>query len=123
MTRRWIPFVENIAESATACLVTMVQGNFLALSTTHWIIASRTGLIAGAIASAAVLALRTRRRWAVAGVLGVLTAVVDYFVHPGGFGPAAAEAIVTGAGAATLSLVFGAALRKSRQRTPRPRGA
>jgi hypothetical protein len=122
MTRRWTPFVENIAESTTACLVAMVQGNLLALSATHWIIASRTGFIAGAVASAAILALRTRRRWVLAVVLGILTAAVDYFVHPGGFGPVAAEAIITGAGAATLSLLFGAVIRKPRQRAPRPSG-
>ena len=32
MKRKLAPFLENIAESTTACLVTMVQGNLLALS-------------------------------------------------------------------------------------------
>lgn len=119
MTRRWTPFVENIAESTTACIVTMVQGNLLALTATHWLIASRTGIIAGAVASAALLAIRTQRPWVVASVLGVLTAGVDYFVHPGAFGPAIAEAIVTGAGAAALSLMVGAAIRRARARAAR----
>lgn len=118
MTRRWTPFVENIAESTAACLLTMVQGNLFALTATHWVIASRTGIIAGAVASAALLAIRAQRPWVVASVLGVLTAAVDYFVHPGGFGPAVAEALVTGAGAAVLSLLVGATVRRWRRRAP-----
>ena len=120
MTRRWTPFVENIAESTTACLVTMVQGDILALTAAHWIIASRTGIIAGAIAAAALLALGTRRRWVVAGLLGTVTAVVDYWVHPGAFGPAFAEAAVTGAGAAALSLLVHAVATRTRWRKAEP---
>ena len=116
---RWTPFVENIAESTTACLVTMVQGNLLALTFTHWAIASRTGIIAGALASAALLAFQTKRRWVVASVLGALTAVVDYMVHPGAFGPAIAEALVTGAGAAVLSLLVHAAVTRLRRQNVR----
>ena len=29
------PFIENVAESTTACLITMVQGNLLALTLGH----------------------------------------------------------------------------------------
>jgi VIT1/CCC1 family predicted Fe2+/Mn2+ transporter len=48
--------------------------------------------------------------------LGALTAIVDYFVHPGMFGPAALEAIVTGLGAALLSYLVGTMLRVWRLR-------
>lgn len=114
---RLAPFVENIAESTTACLVTMVQGNLLALTVGHWMIASRTGVIAGALASAAILVARTNKRWVVSAALGGVTAVVDYFVHPGQFGPAAMEAVVTGLGAAVLSYVVGALVRRIRARS------
>jgi hypothetical protein len=114
MKNKAAPFLENIAESATACLVTMVQGNLLALSLSHWLIASRTGVIAGAVATAAILLARTKRQWVISVVLGVVTAVVDYFVHPGRFGPAAMEAVVTGLGAAVLSYLVGAAVRRAR---------
>ena len=105
--RKITPFVENIAESTTACLITMVQGNVLALGLGHWIIASRTGVIAGAIVAAAILLARTERRWVISLTLGLVTAVVDYFVHPGAFGPEFAEAAVTGAAAAILSFAVG----------------
>lgn len=110
------PFIENIAESTTACLVAMVQGNLLAISLTHWVIASRTGLIAGAITTAATLVLPTRRRWLVSAVLGIATAVVDLYVHPGHFGPVAAEAIVTGTGATVLSQLVGTLVDRARPR-------
>lgn len=105
-------FVENISESGMACLVTMVKGNVMALSLSHLQIASQTGLIAGAMASVAALVTRTGKRWIVATILGVSTTVVDFFIHPGMFGPLAAEAVVTGAGAAALSYAVGNLLRK-----------
>lgn len=101
------PFVENIAEATTACLITMVQGNVLALGLSHWLIASQTGVAAGSITAAAILLLKTDRRWMISLLLGVITAAVDYFVHPGMFGTVVTEAIVTGIGAAILSYMVG----------------
>ncbi len=89
------PLFENIGESTAACLITMVQGNFLILGVSHWIIASQTGIAAGVLATAALLLARTQNRLAISAILGLITAVVDYFVHAGMFGPEAAEAIVT----------------------------
>lgn len=105
------PFAENFAEATTACLVTMVQGNVLALSLSHWLIASETGIIAATVTSAAILVAGVDKRWLVSVVLGVATAVVDYFVHPGMFGPVFLEAIVTGAGASVLSFGVGTLIR------------
>ena len=73
MSRKIKPFVANIAESTTACLITMMQGNFLAFSLTHWLIASQTGVIAGVVASVALLLARTDKRWLIAVVLGAVT--------------------------------------------------
>lgn len=116
MKEKITSFVENIAESTTACLVTMVQGNLLALTLSHWLIASQTGIVAGAVASVAVLATRTRNRWLISVLLGVATAVVDFFVHPGNFGTVAVEAMVTGLGAAVLSYLVSGAISKLRAR-------
>lgn len=96
-------YIENIAEAGGACLLTMVQGNVLALGLGHWLIASQTGLLAGTAAATAMTLARTDNRWIVAGILGVATAAVDYLMHPGMFGSVATEAIVTGIGAALLS--------------------
>ncbi len=111
MKNKVTPFIENIAESGAACLLTMVQGNVLALGLSHWIIASQTGLVAGTAAATALTVAKTENRWIVAGALGLATGVVDYFIHPGMIGSAATEAIITGFGAAVLSLATGAAIR------------
>jgi hypothetical protein len=87
----------------------------LILGVGHWVIASRTGVIAGVVASVAILLARTQRRWVISAVLGAVTGVVDYFVHPGQFGPVAMEAIVTGLGAALLSYLIGIAARRFRK--------
>ena len=108
------PFLENIAESTSACLVTMVQGNLMALTLGHWFIASQTGLLAGTVSAAAILLARAKKRWVISLTLGSVTAVVDFLVHPGMFGPVVLEAAVTGLGAALLSLVAGALLHRLR---------
>jgi hypothetical protein len=107
MNKKAIPFVENISEATVACLITMVQGNVLTIGASHLIIASQTGLTAGSVAAIAVLLSKTHRRELIALILGVLTTVVDYLLHPGMFGSVFTEAIVTGAGAAVLSYAVG----------------
>lgn len=108
---KFAPFIEYAAESTTACLVTMVQGNLLAMTMSHLLIASQTGLIAGAIATVGIIFSRARNRWLVATVLGLATAVADFFIHPGMFGPVALEAVVTGIGAGVLSFLAGSIMR------------
>jgi len=114
MKKKITPFIENIAESGAACLVTMVQGNILALGLSHCIIASETGLVAGTAAAAAIVLAKTDNRVVIALVLGVVTAVVDYFIHPGMIGPIFLEAIITGVGAAILSYLVGTLIRRYR---------
>jgi hypothetical protein len=103
---------EGIAESTTACLVTMVQGNVLAITMAHLAIASQTGVIAGVVASIVILFARTRLRWMVSVILGSVTSVVDFFVHPGQFGPVFMEALVTGLAAGVLSFLLGMAVHR-----------
>lgn len=116
MDKRAKPFVENIAEATTACLVTMVQGNVLALGLSHWIIASQTGLAAGTITAAIILIAKAHKRWVISLLLGLVTAIVDYHVHPGMFGSVVTEAVVTGIGAAVLSFAVGAFIDRRKRR-------
>ena len=111
MNRKLLPFAEYLTEATVACLFVMVQGNFLALTMGHVLIASQTGVIAGAIAAVSLAVARTDRRWVVSVVLGTATAIVDYFVHPGMFGTVTTEAIVTGLAAAVLSYLVGTTAR------------
>ena len=116
MKEKLAPFLEYFAESTTACLVTMVQGNMLAIGASHLLIASQTGVVAGAIAYVSILLARTGKRWAISLTLGTVTGVVDYFVHPGMFGTIVTEAIVTGIGAAVLSYLVGTAVQHFRRK-------
>ncbi|MGI9261735.1 MAG: hypothetical protein ACR2QR_06855 [Woeseiaceae bacterium] len=116
MKKKLAPLAEDIGEATTACLITMTQGNFLALGLTHWIIASQTGIVAGLAASAALFMTKTDNRWIIAVVLGVVTAVVDYLMHPGMIGPVFLEAIITGIGAGVLSYGVGWFLQYRRRR-------
>ena len=121
--RRWLPFVENAAESTVACMVAMTQANLLLVTGGHWVVAAQTGLLAGSATAALVLLSRIRRRWVVSALLGVLTAAVDYWVHPGAFGPVFAEAAVTGLLAGLLSLSAGWVWRGIRERRSTGAGA
>ena len=112
MNRKVQPFVENISEATAACLVTMVQGNLLAVTLAHWLVAAETGLIAGTITSATLMVWKKSRAWVTALLLGIVTTIIDYIVHPGGFGPAFMEAAVTGGGAAALSFAVAVSLRR-----------
>ena len=116
MNKNVKPFVENIGEATAACLITMVQGNVLALGLSHWLIASQTGVAAGSITAAAILLSKTDKRWMISLLLGAVTAMVDYFVHPGMFGTLVTEAIVTGLGAAILSYAIGTLMTHYRGR-------
>ena len=117
LKKKLVPYAENVAESGVACLLTMVQGNLLLLGVSHWITASTTGLIAGTAAATALALVRTSNRLVIAGILGAITAVVDYFVHPGMIGESAfTEAAITGLGAALLSYAAGTAIVLWRRR-------
>jgi hypothetical protein len=108
------PLVENVTQAGAACLITMVQGNLLAITLGHWLIASRTGLLSGAIATAALFVAGWKRRSLVALVLGVATFAVDYWSHPSHFGGAVMEAVVTALAASALSLLVGKLLARRR---------
>ena len=115
MKKKLAPLAENVGESAAACLITMTQGNILAFGVAHWVIASQTGLVAGVLASIALMLARTDNRWVIAIMLGTITAVVDYFIHPEMFGPEFLEPILTGLAAAMLSFLIGTAMKHWRE--------
>jgi hypothetical protein len=101
------PLLENVTQSAAACLLAMTQGNLLTLTLTHWLIASRTGLLAGTVATAVLWLAGERRRWMMAALLTLGTIAADYLSHPSHFGGVLGEAVVTGLAAGALSVIVG----------------
>ena len=59
----------------------------------------------------AIVLAKPDKRGQIALILGLVTALGDYLIHPGMFGSVFTEAIVTGVGAALLSLGVGALMR------------
>lgn len=108
---------EGVSESTAACMLAMVQGNILALTIGHLMIAVQTGVIAGSIAFAVSMVARTgtKKVWVTPLLLGVSTAAVDYLVHPSNFGTAATEALVTGFAAAMLAFLVTTIVRLRRK--------
>lgn len=115
--KRVQPFAEQFSEATAACLLAMVQGNLLALTWSHWLIASRTGALAALATSAALALARSERRATVALLLGLGTTAADALVHVGSYGPFLFEAVVTGTAASALSLGLG---RVADRLTPSP---
>ena len=93
-----------------------MQGNVLGITLSHLAIASQTGIIAGTLAAAALFVARAENRWIIAVVLGVVTAIVDFFSHPAMFGAVAVEAILTGVAAGVLSYGIGYVMSRYRRR-------
>lgn len=102
-------FWKRLTESTTSCLVTMVQGNVVAITLGHWFTALKTGAVSAILYVFISLFMKAElqnNKYAVAGTIGFLTAVADLFIHPSHFGGITSEAIVTGIGAGLLCLVL-----------------
>lgn len=107
------PYIENITEATCACLVTMVQGNLFAVTVAHWIIALETGVIAGLIASTAIISAKFRKQWVISLTLGLTTAIIDFIVHSGPMILSSIiESVITGMGAALLSYIVSLILKR-----------
>jgi peptidoglycan/LPS O-acetylase OafA/YrhL len=86
----------------------MTQGDLTTLTLAHWQIALATGFGVGALSvvlSFGKLSYIESTRWGIALVALLGTTLADYFNHATHFGGPWTEALVTGVGAATLSLI------------------
>ena len=98
-------FPERFTEAWLSCLLVMVQGDVLALTLKHSIVAAKTGLLAAIGSAFCVLVIGRPTQTQNAIAIGAFTAIADYIVHPTHFGPHWAEAVVTGVGASVLALL------------------
>ena len=98
-------FPERFSEAWLSCLLVMVQGDVLALTLRHSIVAAKTGLLSALGAAFCVLLLGNPTQAQKIVAIGAFTAIADYIVHPTHFGPHWAEAVVTGVAAAAIALI------------------
>ena len=101
-------FVERFWQPTSACMTCMPGSLGNVFSGVHWAIALQTGLATGLLAlllSFTPVARLYRSRWSNALVVGSLTALGDAYSHAGNYGFLHAEALLTGAVSAALSVV------------------
>jgi len=92
--------VQRLTQPTCACMLCMSAPSFVALvSLPHWKVALQTGLGTGLLAlvlSFTPLGRFFGQRYGNAVLMGVLTALADAWSHPGRFGVAWGEAVLTG---------------------------
>jgi len=96
-------FLQRFREAWLACILCMVQGDLTVVSIGHALTAAKTGAIAGV--AFVVCSFWTKVKdnlWVTTWLVGVLTALADYLVHPTHFGGDWTEAVVTGVAASSL---------------------
>lgn len=101
-------FLRRISEVVPACLM-VVQGNITAITPEHWLVALKTGCLTG-VGAIIVSFIKNDdmrdNKFVMAGMVGFLTAVADFLVHPSHFGGEHTEALVTGIAAGLLCILF-----------------
>ena len=87
----------------------MVQGNLLALTAAHFLIATKTGLLAVSPAVGLTFTKQARHlvnRWTASALLGICTFAADALVHQSHYPGEYTEAALTGLGAFLFSLAI-----------------
>ena len=96
-------------EAGAVCLLLMVQGDLLALTAAHFLIATKTGLLAVSPAVGLTFTKQARHlanRWTASALLGICTFAADALVHPSHYPGEYTEAALTGLGAFLFSLAI-----------------
>jgi hypothetical protein len=105
---RLLILARHVAQSAAACMTAMTEGDFQKVTLQHWEIALTTGVVAGLFGVAVSLGPLIRfydNRWSFAAIAFFGTVIADWWSHPSHFGGPFGEALVTGLGAALLSML------------------
>ena len=95
-------------EAGGVCLLLMVQGNLLALTSAHFLLAGKTGLLSvlpAMVVSFTPHAHHLVNRWTSSAFLGVCGFVADAAVHRSHYPGEFTEAALTGLGAFVFSVV------------------
>ena len=100
-------FLKRFREAWTSCLLFMVQGDLTAITISHALTASKTGIISGlAFVILSFSKLLKDDKMTITITIGLLTMVADYLIHPTHLGPSLAEAVCTGVGAALIAYLM-----------------
>jgi len=92
-----------------SCTFWMVQGRVSLITLEHWAVGIKTAVISATvllILSFMNIIKQNYKKIAKATITAIVVAIVDYFVHPGHFGLAGTEAILTGVTSASLVFII-----------------
>ena len=98
-------FIERAGEVWLSCMLFMVQGNIRDLTMGHALTASKVSLGVIVTYFVAKKLLKVDRFWKTILLLAIVTAIVDFLIHPTHFGEAWTEAVLTGIGASGFATV------------------
>ena len=90
----------------------MAQGNFLAMTFPHTIVALKVATSSVLAYAAVQLAFKQENPFVNILLMAFITALMDFNFVPTHFGPVWAEAVATGAGTAVLGLIVKSLRRK-----------
>ena len=112
MNRQTIDCSEKFSEAWLSCMVMMVEGDVLSWTIPHTITALKVAT--SSVLAYAAVQLAFKQENAIVNILlmAVITALMDFNIHPTHFGPVWAEAVATGTGTAVLGLIVKALRRK-----------
>jgi integral membrane sensor domain MASE1 len=99
----------KVVEAGAACLVLMVQGQLSEVTAAHFLIASKTGLLAVVPVLGITFTHYARHfinRWTSSLILGICTFAADAAIHPSHYPGQYTEAALTGIGALVFSLLI-----------------
>lgn len=117
-------FARHVCQSTAACATAMSRGDISTFNWEHWQEALSTGasvgLLAVILAFGRLKKIQTNR-WGVAGIAFAATVIADFFMNHSHYGGLIGEPLVTGLGAALLSLLIsGTAMGKFLEKLETP---
>lgn len=102
-------FARHVCQSTAACATAMSRGDISTFNWEHWQEALSTGASVGLLAVVFAFGRLKKvqaNRWGVAGIAFVATVIADFFMNHSHYGGLIGEPLVTGLGAALLSLLI-----------------
>jgi len=98
-------FIERAGEVWLSCMLLMVQGDLSQITSGHAVTALKVSVGVVITYFVAKRVLKVKRFLHTIVLLAIITALVDYLIHPSHFGEAWSEAVLTGLGASAFATV------------------
>ena len=105
MNEQTLDCSEKFSEAWLSCMIMMAQGNFLAMTFPHTIVALKVATSSVLAYAAVQLAFKQDNKFVNILLMAFITALMDFNFVPTHFGPVWAEAVATGAGTAVLGFI------------------